>query len=166
MKVQDTPGWLTVTVDPATVNAPERATDDGFAVALNVTVPVPVPLAPAVTLSQLALLVADQLHPAVVVTVVVPLAPAAATDGLRGATLKPHAAPACVTVNVEPAIVIVPVRGVVAALAGTLKPTVPAPLPVAPEVTVIQEALLTDVQPHPDAAVTVTEPVPAPAAID
>jgi len=82
----------------------------------------PVPEAPAVTVSQLVeLLTAVQLHPAPAVTVIVPVVPA---DDVRfndvGAIANVHGAPACVTVNVLPATVTVPVREAVEVLALTL----------------------------------------------
>jgi hypothetical protein len=61
-----------------------------------------------------------------------------------------------VTLNVCPAIVTVPVRDDVTAFAKTLIATVPFPLPVEPDVTLIQAALVRAVQLHPVAAVTVT----------
>ena len=57
-----------------------------------------------------------------------------------------HAAAACETVKVCPAIVAVPVRVVVAVFAATVRPTVPLPLPLAPLATVIQGAALDAVQ--------------------
>jgi hypothetical protein len=69
-----------------------------------------------------------------------------------------------VTVNVEPAIVSVPVRLVVDVLAATLNPTVPGPEPDAPLLTVIHDALLVALHPHPVPAVTVLVPVPPAAA--
>jgi hypothetical protein len=60
-------------------------------------------------------------------------------------------------------MVIVPVRPVVDAFAATLYETVPLPLPLAPAVTVIHDALLVAVQAH-DPAFAVTETVPAPPA--
>jgi hypothetical protein len=72
-----------------------------------------------------------------------------------------------VTVNVVPAIVIVPVWAVVVALAAALNATVPLPVPLAPEVTVSHDVLLlTAVQAHVAPAVTVTEPVPPAAPSD
>ena len=47
-----------------------------------------------------------------------------------------HGAPACVTLNVWPPTVNVPVRGAELAFADALKPTLPLPLPLAPLVTV------------------------------
>ena len=63
------------------------------------TVPFPLPLAPLVMVSQLALLVAVQLHPAPAVTLAELDPAAAALVAAVGATLKVHAA-ACVTVTV------------------------------------------------------------------
>ena len=50
-------------------------------------------------------------------------------------------------------------------LAATVNATVPFPLPLAPDVTVIHDAAGIAVQAHDDAAVTVTVPFPPPAAI-
>jgi hypothetical protein len=70
-------------------------------------------------------------------------------------------------VNVWPAIVSVPLRGVPLGFAVALKATVPPPVPLAPLVTVSQDvALLTAVQAHPAKAVTAVDPVPPPAATD
>ena len=86
------------------------------------TVPLPLPEAPAVTVSQLvALLTAVQLQPAPAVTLTVPVA---AAEFVRfdavGEMVNAHGTPAWVTVNVCPAIVIVPVRDAVLVLAATL----------------------------------------------
>lgn len=51
-----------------------------FAATVNVTVPLPDPLAPPVTLIQLALLVAVQSHPAPAAIEIEPLPPDAGTD--------------------------------------------------------------------------------------
>ena len=78
-----------------------------------------------------------------------------------------QAAAACVTVNVCPPMVSVPVRGLVFGLDDALNPTEPFPLPVAPLVTVNQDVLLlTPVHAHPVGAVTAVDPVPPPATID
>ena len=61
--------------------------------------PLPLPLAPLVTVIQLALLDAVQPHPAVVVTLALALPPAAAIAWLVGDTVKAHA-PLWVTVTV------------------------------------------------------------------
>ena len=70
---------------------------------------------------QMALVVATQLQPALVVTVTVPLV---AADVVRsteaGEIVNVHGAAACDTVNVCPPIVIEPLRDVVPVLASTL----------------------------------------------
>lgn len=60
-------------VFPATVSVPERDDVDVFACAENETEPAPDPLAPAVTVSQVVLLFAVQVHPAPAVTLTDPL---------------------------------------------------------------------------------------------
>jgi hypothetical protein len=80
-------------------------------------VPLVEPLAPEVTVIHDALLAAVQLHPLVVVTVAEPVVAPAATLWVVGEIAKLHGAAACVTVSVCPAIVSVPVRGVVTVLA-------------------------------------------------
>jgi hypothetical protein len=78
-----------------------------------VTDPLPLPVAPALMVIQAALLVAVQLHPVPAVTVTVPVPAADVTLADAGEIVGTHGVPACVTVNVEPAIVSVPVRLVV-----------------------------------------------------
>lgn len=65
------------------------------------------------------------------------------------------------TVNVCPAIVTVPVLAEVAVLAAMLYATVPDPVPLAPEVTVIHGTPLTAVHAHSAVVVTATLPVRA-----
>jgi hypothetical protein len=112
---------------------------------------------------QLALLVATQLHPAVAVTATVAVKPPAPMVLLVGAIEYVHPAVACVTVKVSPAMVRVPVRAIPLAFAATEYPTVPGPVPEAPEMILIQAALLVAPQGQPVVAFTLTEPVPAPA---
>jgi hypothetical protein len=71
-----------------------------------------------------------------------------------------------VTVNVLPPIEMVPVREEVPGLAATLKPIVPGPDPLAPEVIVIQAVLLMATQVHPALVVMVAVPVPPDAETD
>src|SRR6185503_2274207 len=96
------------------VSVPVRALVAAFAAIEIVTVPFPVPLAPAVIVIHAALLVAVQAHvPADAVNVTLPLvaaAPTAALDAVSAYVQGTAAAAACVTVNVCPAIVMVPVR--------------------------------------------------------
>ena len=67
-----------------------------------------------------------------------------------------HGTPACVTVNVWPAIVTVPERLVVAVLAATATATDPDPVPLAPDEMVSQPALLVEVHTQPVPALTET----------
>jgi hypothetical protein len=128
-----------------------------------VTEPLPVP--PALTVSQAALLLVVHAHPVAAVTVTVPVPAAAATLADAGAIVGAQGVPACVTVKVLPAIVSVPVRLVVPAFAATVNDTGPEPVPAAPELIVIHAALLTATQVHPAPAVTVLVPVPPAAAM-
>ena len=85
-----------------------------------VNVPLPLPVAPAVMVIHVALLVAVQLHPVDAKTVIVPAVPAAPALTNVGETVDTHDTPACVTVNVLPPIVSVPVRDVVPVFAATV----------------------------------------------
>ena len=138
-----------------------------LAATLNVTTPLPVPVAPEVTVIQLALLVAVRAHPVVPVTATDNDAPAAATlDWLVGEIVNaPHAVAACDTMNVCPPTTTVPARNPPVALAATLSDTVPVPVPVAPDVTVIQLALLVAVHAQPVVPVTAIDTGPPAAEI-
>ena len=116
-------------------------------------------LRPDVTVSQVVLLLtAVQGHAVPVVTVTEPVPPAAVSDWLAELRVKPQAA--WLTVNVNPAIVRVPLRVVDRLLAVALNATLPDPVPDEPDVTVSQDVLLlTPVHAHPAPAVTVTLPV-------
>jgi hypothetical protein len=160
-KLQACPAWVTVKVWPAIVIVPVRAEVDGLAVTLYATWPLPLPVAPPVTVIQDALLVAVHAQPEAAVT---PTAAEPAADPSVAPTeesVKVQDAASCVTVKVRPAIVTVPVRGLVLVLTATEYPTLPLPLPEAPEVMVIQDALLVAVHAQPVIPVTATEPVAA-----
>jgi len=104
-----------------------------------------------VTVIHEALLAAVQAHPAVVLTSVVPVPPAAGTLSSCGEIEKLHDGvgaggvglllAAWETVNVRPATVRVPVLAA-PVFAATVNATLPLPVPLAPDVTVIHEALL------------------------
>ena len=81
------PSCVAVTVRPATVRVPVRSPGAVLAVALNVTVPLPVPLEPPLMLSHAALLVAVHPHPLAVVTVVVDETAQESSDRAVGETL-------------------------------------------------------------------------------
>jgi hypothetical protein len=78
-----------------------------------------VPLAPAVTVIHVALLVAVHVQPVCVVTFAVAVPPAPGSACVVGASVKVQGA-LCVTVNVCPAIVKVPVRADVVVFAATV----------------------------------------------
>jgi hypothetical protein len=172
--------WLAIVIVPLRA-APV------FAATVKPTDPLPVPLAPEVTVIQDALLTAFQVQvPREVVTAIaVPAPPAAAIDSLFGAIVYVHdgdgggggaggaggaggpgagaggwGASCCVIVCVLSAIVTVPVRGP-PLLAAMLNATEPLPLPCAPDVIVIHDALLFAVHVHPLSVDTATLAVPA-----
>ena len=125
-----------------------------LAATLYPIVPLPDPDPPLVTLSHDWLLVAVQEQPAGAAIAKLDAPPAEAGDADPGVSANEHEIPASVTVKVWPAIVTVPVRELVDALAATVTCTVPLPLPEVPELTVIHEALLVAV--HAQAVVAVT----------
>ena len=129
-----------------------------LAAAVKLTVPFPVPVLPEVIVIHGELLVAVQVHPGEeVVTVTLPVPPAALTFKLVGVTVKVQ--PDCwLTVKVCPPAVIVPVRGG-PAFACTVKAMVPLPVPLL-LVTVIQGSLLTAVQVQPATVVISKLPFP------
>src|SRR5262249_7063784 len=130
VNVHGAPACVTVKICPAIVSVPVRGVVVRFAATAYPTVPLPMPLDPAVTVNHVgALLVAVQVQPPTdAVTPTVPLPAAALGDALVASSVNVHGAPAWVTVNVCPAIVSVPVRGVVARFAATAYPTVPLPM--------------------------------------
>jgi hypothetical protein len=101
-------GWLTVKVCPAAVIVPVLA-GPGFASALNPTVPLPAPVAPAEIVSQAASAVADHAQPLALWTSKDPDPPPAGTDALADVIVNVQPCP-WLTVNVRPAIVTVPDR--------------------------------------------------------
>ena len=157
----EVPPWVTVNVAPATVSVPVRLAAV-LAATLNETDPLPAPVAPLVTVINVLLLTAVHGQPGVAVTVVVPVPPDVVNDWLDGDVEPLHVAPAAswVMVNVAPAIVREPVRSLPELFAPTLNDTGPLPVPDAPLITVIHGALLTAVQAHQSAAVTVLLPPP------
>ncbi len=149
---------VTAKICPAIVNDPERGAAFGFAPMLNVVDPLPLPLAPPVTVIQALLLEAVQAHPVGEVTVDEPVVAAEDTDWLDGEMPNVHGAAACVTVKVWPAIVSEPERDVAFGFAPMLKVVDPFPLPLAPPVTVIHAALVTEDHVHPVGEVTAADP--------
>ena len=76
-----------MTVWPATVSVPVRAAPVVLAATLNVTEPMPDPLAPAVTVIQDVVVVAVQEHDVPEVTLSVRLVASASTSKLVGVTV-------------------------------------------------------------------------------
>ena len=143
-----------------------------LAATLYVTVPLPVPLAPAVIVSHAGLLLdAVHVHPELVDTATVrPVAAAALADRVVGLIEYVHdGAPgaAWLTVNVWPPMVAIPTRAA-PVLAAAFNVTVPLPLPLAPDAIVSHAGvLLVAVHVHPAAVDTATLiPVAAAAEID
>ena len=108
------PAWVTWNVLPATLAVPTRADDPGFWAIANPTFPDPWPPAGDATAIQDALDVADHSQPSVTLT---PTLMLSADDGIDMPLLESVAlhscavvVAACVTVNVRPATLIVPVR--------------------------------------------------------
>jgi hypothetical protein len=112
--------WFTVRVLPPIETVPVRAVATVFAETVYESVPLPVPVAPAVTVIHALLLVAVQPQPDAAPTVTMPDVPAGVIETTAGVTAETQLTPACVTVKVFPPIVSVPVREVVPALAATL----------------------------------------------
>jgi hypothetical protein len=93
-KVHDAPGWLTWKVCPAIVSVAVLAPVPGFGCAVNETLPEPVPLEPLDIATHDAPLAAVQAHPELVVTVTLPVPPAAGTLPLAGAIVYEQGAAA------------------------------------------------------------------------
>jgi hypothetical protein len=107
-------GW------PPIVSVPVRGLVVRFAAAEYETVPVPDPLEPPVIVTQAAAEEAVHAQPESDVTVTDPVAPAAATDAPVGLSVWVHVSPACATVKLCPATVIVALRKVMVGFAVTL----------------------------------------------
>ena len=138
---------------------PVRGEVAELAATVNVTVPLPLPLAPEVTEIQLSPVAAVHAQPSAVVTVTDELVPDAGTDAVVGLTVNEHvlalAAP-WLTVTVMSATVSVPLRAP-PVFAAMLNDRVPLPLPLDAPLIDIHEALLAADQLHPAPAVTETE---------
>ncbi len=85
---------------PAIVSVPVRGDVDVLAATVYATEPLPVPLAPLVTVTHETALEAVHGQAEGRVTVTEPCPPLAFTDVETGARVAVHTTPACVTVNV------------------------------------------------------------------
>jgi hypothetical protein len=158
-----TPPCVTVNVRPSTTIVPLLAAP-AFANTLNWTAPAPVPLLPDVIESQSTPgeTAADQLQPASVVTVIVPLPPPTSKfcDSGAIATTQPDA---CAAVNVWPPATMVPLRaGPV--FGAALKLTTPSSVPVEPPVTCSHASFETAVHEQPADVSMLNDPDPPVAA--
>jgi hypothetical protein len=118
--VQTTPTCVIPNVCPATVIVAVRWVVFGLAVMAYETPPSPDPFAPLVIETHGASSTAVQEHPAGMETAMLPVLAAESTDTPAGEIVDVHGIPACVTVNAWPAIVTMPVRGVMAVFAAML----------------------------------------------
>jgi hypothetical protein len=107
--------------------------------------------------------VAVQLQFAAVLILVVRVPPAMQMLRSTGATeyWHPPVSPACVTVNVRSATVILAVRSAISRFRDTAYATFPLPAPVPPDVTDNHDALLLAAHEHPAGASIVNVPVAA-----
>ena len=119
-ELHGTPACVTVKVLPPIVSVPFRAVVAALAATVYETEPLPLPVAPAVMVIHVALLEAVHAQPAAAVTVTEPVPAADVTVADAEEIVGTHGAPACVTVNVLPAIVSVPVRDMEPVFAATL----------------------------------------------
>jgi hypothetical protein len=99
LNAQPAADCVTVKLWPATVRVAVRLDEPVFAAALKLTVPLPEPLDPAVTVTQPAPLVAVQAQPVIVVTATLPVPPAPPNACVDGEMLNVQVAPDCVTVK-------------------------------------------------------------------
>src|SRR4051812_5831520 len=154
---------VTVNVRSPAVIVPVR---DGplLAAAAYCTDPFPLPVDPAVTVSQLALLAALQPHPSPERTSNLPEVPPDGADAVVGESANVQPCP-WLTVTVRPATVSVPERAG-PLVAAALMFTVPLPEPLAPDAIVIHDAWLAAVHAHPEPEVTLTLELPPDEATD
>ena len=146
-----------VNVRPATVTAPERS-PPALAATVNVTVALPLPLVPVSVIHGTVLDAVQAQLPDAASMRTVPLPPDDPKLSVEALTVNVQFNAACVTVNVWPAIVSVPLRSA-PEFAAIENATVPGPLPDPPDVTEIQLAFDVAVHAQPAAADTATLPV-------
>lgn len=140
------PVCVSVNVRPPIVRWPVRF-GPSFAATLNVTLPLPLPPGPDVTVSHAASLVAVHGQPGLVLTATVPDAAALPTVRVESSRLYEHP-PVCVTVNAWLPIVSRPTRPK-PGFGSAVKVTLPGPLPVAPAVILNHGTSLVAIQPQP-----------------
>jgi hypothetical protein len=153
-------GCTTLKVCPETVMRPVLGLFPVLAATVNATVCEPEP-DEVLTVIHESDVVAVHMQLAVVVTTVDDEPPLGLTLSVCGLNEYWHEVRAAwVTVRVWPAMVSVPLRCDELVDAATTNATLPFPLPVDPDVTVIHETLLRAVQLQPADVVTADDPVP------
>ena len=100
--------------------------------------PLPDPPAELKVTHGTLLVLGGETQPAGACTVAIPIPPTAGNAWVACASEKLQLLPACITVNVCPATLIVPVRLLVDELGATVKLTVPGPMPIPGPLTVSQ----------------------------
>jgi hypothetical protein len=113
-----------------------------LAATVNVTIPLPLPDAPAVMIIHDTGLAAVHAHPIGAETLTEPCNPPAPDRSMLALRLYVQAAPACVTGNARPAIVSIPVRGADDGFAVIERTTVWLPVPEGPLVITSQSESL------------------------
>jgi hypothetical protein len=146
---------VTVNVRPAILIVPVRSVMVVFAATLYWIVPLPVADPPAVMVIQGALLVAVHEQAIDPATVIEPVDPLAGTVTDSGESVIAQPCPACVTIACCPPMVRIAVRSWFVLFAAMFMKTEPLPVPLSPDVIVIQDAVLVVVHWQPAAAVTV-----------
>jgi hypothetical protein len=129
---------------------------------LNLTAPLPLPLAPDVIVIQGTSLAAVHAHPVNVLTFTVPGPPAAKTVRSFGVTVNTQGAASCETGIRSWLITISPWRAAGAGLGAATNSTVPLPCPVAGVRFEIHVAWVETSQPHSGAAVMEIVEAPPP----
>jgi len=137
----DAPACEIVTFCPATETLPLRAAP-ALALTVTVTLPGPLPFAPAVTWIHSAWLAAVHAQPPCESTRTVTDPPPAPTFADAGVAVNAQAAPSCEIVTWAVLTVIVPRRPPVSVFACTRNDTDPSPCPLASDVIAIHGALL------------------------
>jgi hypothetical protein len=118
--VHGAPSCVTFTGWPAIVTVPVRCVLPGFAANESDTVPLPLPLAPPVTVTHCVALAAVHEQPADDVTTMLPFDPPAGTERLVDERVNVQAGALCVTAKARPPTEIVAVRDEAVVLAATL----------------------------------------------
>jgi hypothetical protein len=161
--VQLAPAWFTACVWPFTLIAPDRLPGFALACTENASGPDPMPEPLAIWIHESAVVAFHGQAADDAFTVACPEPPPAGTADAAGDIVKAQLMPNCVMVWTSPCTTTVPVRGVGAVFAAAVKFTVPFPVPLPGDCTVIHESGDAADELHVEAVVTFTLPSPPPA---